>query len=96
VPLGSARTQHNLGNALLSLGERESGTARIEKAFAAYKDALKIFEEAGADYFIEIARRSLHRAESALPEMRWREGHNVEGPAGTSAGQPDQASGAKG
>src|SRR5262249_22109389 len=40
-PLDWAMTQNNLGNALSSLGERESGTARLEEAVAAYRDALK-------------------------------------------------------
>jgi tetratricopeptide (TPR) repeat protein len=31
----------NLGNALGTLGERESGTARLEEAVAAYRDALR-------------------------------------------------------
>ena len=31
----------NLGNALAALGERESGTARLEEAVAAYREALK-------------------------------------------------------
>jgi hypothetical protein len=34
-------TQTNLGTALWRLGERESGTARLEEAVAAYRDALK-------------------------------------------------------
>jgi tetratricopeptide (TPR) repeat protein len=34
-------TQNNLGNALSHLGERESGTARLEEAVAAFRDALK-------------------------------------------------------
>ena len=33
-------TQHNLGNALAELGERENGTARLEEAVAAYRAAL--------------------------------------------------------
>ena len=36
-----AWTQHTLGNALFSLGERESGTARLEEAVVAYREALK-------------------------------------------------------
>ena len=35
VPLDWAMTQMNLGNALRTLGERESGTARLEEAVAA-------------------------------------------------------------
>jgi hypothetical protein len=34
-------TQNNLGNALLALGERECGTARLKEAIAAYREALK-------------------------------------------------------
>ncbi len=40
-PLEWAITQVNLANALLSLGERESGTARLEEAVAAYRLALE-------------------------------------------------------
>jgi tetratricopeptide (TPR) repeat protein len=40
VPLEWARTQMNLGNALETLGERESGTASLEQAVAAYRAAL--------------------------------------------------------
>jgi tetratricopeptide (TPR) repeat protein len=34
-------TQHNLGLALFGLGERESGTARLEEAVSAYCEALE-------------------------------------------------------
>jgi hypothetical protein len=34
-------TQMNLGNALQTLGERESGAARLEEAVAAYRAALE-------------------------------------------------------
>jgi hypothetical protein len=40
VPLGWATTQNNLGNALSTLGVRESGTARLEEAVVAYRGAL--------------------------------------------------------
>jgi hypothetical protein len=36
VPLDWAATQMTLGTALAALGERESGTARLEEAVAAY------------------------------------------------------------
>ena len=36
-------TQNNLGNALSVLGEPESGTARLDEAVAAYREALKEF-----------------------------------------------------
>ena len=35
-----AMTQNNLGNALSMLGERESGTARLEEAVVAYRAPL--------------------------------------------------------
>ena len=41
VPLNWATTQNNLGNALWTLGERESGTERLEQAVSAYVEALK-------------------------------------------------------
>jgi len=34
-------TQHNLGTALTTLGDRESGTARLEQAVAAFRAALE-------------------------------------------------------
>ena len=43
VPLDWAMTQNNLGNALWTLGERESGTARLEEAVQAYHAALEVF-----------------------------------------------------
>lgn len=36
-----AKIQNNLGNALATLGQRESGTARLEEAVAAYRAALE-------------------------------------------------------
>jgi tetratricopeptide (TPR) repeat protein len=41
VPLQWALAQNNLGNALENLGERESGTARLEEAVAAFRLALQ-------------------------------------------------------
>jgi hypothetical protein len=41
VPLQWALTQNNLGNALLRLGEREGGPARLEEAVTAYHAALQ-------------------------------------------------------
>ena len=41
MPLDWAMTQNNLGTALATLGERESGTARLEEAVAAYRAALE-------------------------------------------------------
>ena len=41
VPLDWAATQNDLGNALWTLGERESGTSRLEEAVAAFRAALE-------------------------------------------------------
>jgi tetratricopeptide (TPR) repeat protein len=41
VPLAWAATQNNLGNALLTLGFRESGTELLEQAVAAFRAALE-------------------------------------------------------
>ena len=54
-------TQNNLGNALVALGERETGTARLEEAVAAYRAAL---EELTASGCRSIGRR--HRTISAM------------------------------
>ena len=40
MPLDWARAQNNLGNVLAILGKRESSTARLEEAVAAYRAAL--------------------------------------------------------
>jgi hypothetical protein len=46
VPLDWAATQTNLGAALKVLGERESGTARLEEAIAAFREALQEYTRA--------------------------------------------------
>ena len=42
MPLDWAMTQNNLGIALWKLGERESGTARLEEAVGAFHAALEV------------------------------------------------------
>ena len=46
VPLQWAMMQMNLGLALLRLGERESGTARLEEAVAAWDNCLSVVQSA--------------------------------------------------
>jgi tetratricopeptide (TPR) repeat protein len=41
MPLDWARAQNNLGNSLFALGRRERGTAKLEEAVIAYREALK-------------------------------------------------------
>jgi tetratricopeptide (TPR) repeat protein len=47
-PLDWAVTQVSLGNALVKLGERERGTARLEEAVAAFREALQKYTPARA------------------------------------------------
>jgi hypothetical protein len=58
-------TQTNLGDALATLGERESGTARLEEAVAAYGAAVSVGHS-----FAESTRASLTRAEALLAQRR--------------------------
>jgi tetratricopeptide (TPR) repeat protein len=67
VPLDWAMTQNNLGNALSSLGERESGTARLEEAVAAYRlgereSGTARLEEAVAAYRAALEELTRERA----------------------------------
>jgi exonuclease VII small subunit len=48
------------------LGERESGTARLEEAVTAYREALAVFKESGASHYEGMASRNLARAEALL------------------------------
>jgi hypothetical protein len=62
VPLQWATTQHNLGNALCALGERDSGTAQLEGAVAAYRAALEEFTHDRAPRSHQDTQRKLERA----------------------------------
>ena len=70
VALQRATTQNNLGNALSRLGERESGTTRMEDAVAAYQDALGIFEAADAAHYASGTKGNLERVNALLAERR--------------------------
>jgi hypothetical protein len=66
APLQWAMTQNNLGTALQLLDERESGTARLDEAVAAFRAALDVFRAAGAGFYVERTERNLARAEALL------------------------------
>jgi tetratricopeptide (TPR) repeat protein len=68
VPLHWATTQNNLGNALRALGERESGTGRLEEAIAALRAALEVFEAAQASHYMAVTQGNLARVESLIAE----------------------------
>ena len=57
VPLDWAMTQNNLGTALSMLGERESGTARLNEAVAAFRDALKEWTREAAPRWHDMAQQ---------------------------------------
>jgi hypothetical protein len=56
-----------LGIALRTLGERESGTARLEQAVSAFRNALLEFTQEQTPYYHSVAQRNL---ESALEALR--------------------------
>ncbi|PZR91435.1 MAG: hypothetical protein DLM68_03420 [Hyphomicrobiales bacterium] len=66
APLGWAMTQSNLGNALRVLGERESGTARLEEAVAAHREALNENTRARVPLRWALAQMNLGNALATL------------------------------
>jgi hypothetical protein len=62
VPLEWAMTQNSLGNALLTIGRRESGTERLEQAVAAYREALQEYtlERVPLDWAHDPAKSRRH------------------------------------
>ena len=70
VPLQWAMTQNNLGTALTSLGERESGTAHLAEAVTAFGEALAIFEAASADRYVRGTRQNLARAQALIAKRQ--------------------------
>lgn len=70
VPLDWAMTHNNLGNALQALGKRESGTARLLEAAAAYRGAIDVFEHAEATYYLEATRQNLADGEALIASRR--------------------------
>jgi hypothetical protein len=53
---------------LTSLGERESGTARLDEAVAAYREALKEYTRENAPYYQGMAQVNLDRTLKLLEE----------------------------
>jgi tetratricopeptide (TPR) repeat protein len=62
--------QDNLGNALSTLGERESSTARLEEAVAAYRDALKERTRERVPLDWAMTQNNLETALRALDERK--------------------------
>jgi hypothetical protein len=54
--------------ALWSFGERESGTARLDEAVLAYREALKEYTRENAPYYHDMAQSNLDRTLKLLEE----------------------------
>ena len=61
-------TQNNLGNALQTLGARESGTARLEQAVEAFRAALEEYTADESPRYHDTAQNNLDRALRKLRE----------------------------
>jgi tetratricopeptide (TPR) repeat protein len=70
APLQWATTQYNLGNVLLSLGERDGRTAKLEEAIAAFREALKELTREAVPYQHDIAQKYFERANVLLTQQR--------------------------
>jgi tetratricopeptide (TPR) repeat protein len=79
VPRQWAETQVNLGNALATLGERESGTGKLEEAVAAFRAALEEWTRArGARGRVPL---QWARTQVGLGTALWRLGEREDGEA---------------
>jgi len=70
VPLQWAITQNNLGEAFKALGERESGTETLTKAAAAYREALKEFDQQQSRYYWQVAQDNLGKTLALIAERK--------------------------
>ena len=70
LPLDWAMTQNNLGNALSTLGGRESGTERLLEAVAAFKLALEEWTEEKVPHWHRIGARNLEDVLSLINERQ--------------------------
>ena len=68
VPLDWAMTQNNLGTALRLLGERESGTERLDEAVTVYRNALQVWTRERVPLQWAATQRSLGAALRVLGE----------------------------
>jgi len=62
--------QTNLGTALWRLGERESGTAKLEEAAAAYREALKEWTPEAAPHWYTMLQRNMAACLDLLEKRR--------------------------
>jgi tetratricopeptide (TPR) repeat protein len=69
VPLQWAMIQNNLGTTLFRLGEHESGTARLEEAVTAHREALKVNTHERAPLKWALTEMNLGNALCALGRL---------------------------
>ena len=74
VPLDWATTQNNLGNALQMLGWQEGGTARLEEAVTAYREALTELTRERAPLGWAVTQNNLGDALCTLGDRESRNG----------------------
>jgi Tetratricopeptide repeat len=68
VPLDWAMTQNNLGNALLTLGQRESGTACLEEAIATWEACLIVVAHVWPPDWVQYVRDHRDEAQSEIKQ----------------------------
>ena len=68
MPIDWAKALNNLGNTLLVLGERETGTARFEEAVTIYHAALEKVSRESDPYFWDAIKHNLDVALQRLHE----------------------------
>ena len=68
--LAYAMTQNNLGNALGILGERESGTERLEEAREALGLAWRVYQKAGIVQYDPSFRTRLKAVDDVIASRR--------------------------
>jgi hypothetical protein len=66
VPLQWATTQNNLGNALWTFGQRESGTARLEEAIATWEACLIVVASVWPPDWVQYVRDHRDEAQSEI------------------------------
>jgi hypothetical protein len=70
VPLDWAMTQNNLGTALRALGERDSGTAQLEEAVAAFDACLAVTETAWPEEWVRRVRSQRDKTQAEVIRRR--------------------------
>jgi hypothetical protein len=64
-------THNNLGNAFWALGQRESGTARLKAAVAAWDGCLPVIESAWPPQWVQSVRFRRDAAQAEIGQRSW-------------------------